>query len=270
MEIFPPRGYFEGVIRLLALLLLCAWGAVVPSAAQNSATSRWVTVYFNERPPFSSVEGQTGILVELTKIVLAEAGVHARFIELPTTRILEVLKTGQPDALGIGWFLTPERAAWGRYSAPIYRDKPLVAVISTRVAASLGNPVRLENLLASGLTLGHKEGSSFGSAVDEKIRAQGLIPVETVVGIPQLLKMIQVGRMDYTLLSSEEAEYLFQADPTLASGLVLTKLLDPPPGNLRYLLYSGTFDPSLATRIDAAIVAVRQSPRYVELTTPRL
>jgi len=266
MENLCWGGYFGGVIRRLALIMLWAWAAAALAEAQTSSSVLWLTVYFHERPPFSMVEGQTGVLVNLTKAILSEADIRARFIELPTDRILTLLRAGQPDAVGVGWFMTPEREAWGRYSLPIYQDQPLVALVSARVAPGVGNPVRLNTLLASGLTLGRQAGSSFGTLVDIKLRTLGLVPVETVVDVPALLRMIQAGRMDYTLLPEEEAEYWLKKDPTLTPGLVLTRLIEAPPGNLRYLLFPATFDPSLQTRIDSAVERIRNSVRYLDLT----
>ena len=246
-----------GVTRQLVLLLFWAWAAS-PGAAQSPA-SVLLTVYFSERPPYTFVEGQHGLLLDVTKAILAEAGVRARFIELPPRRILDLLRVGQSDALGIGWFRTPEREAWGYYSQPFYQDSPLVAVINARIAANLPSPLRLDGLLSSGLTLGVQSGASFGAVADQKIRALGLVPLETMVDVGQLLHLVQGGRMDYTLLSEEEARYLLDHDPSLTPGLVLTPLGDAPAGNLRHFLYSASFDRALAARIDAAIDKVRGS-----------
>lgn len=254
------------MIRQLALLSLWAWAVVLPAGAQTPAPPL-VTVYFSERPPFSIVEGQTGILVNLTKVILAEAGVRARFIELPASRILDLLRTGQADALGIGYYRTPERESWGKFSLALYQDGPPVAVVNARASARVGNPVRLDDLLASGLTLGVKGGASLGPVLDQKVRAQGLVPLETVVEVPQLLRMVNSGRMDYTLLCQEEAEYLLRTDPALGPGLVVTRLTDAPAGSPRYFLYPAAFDPALAARIDAAIEKVRASGRYRDLVT---
>jgi len=243
------------VTRPWALLLLWAWAAW-PAHAQ-SPDSVLLTVYFSERPPFSVVEGQRGLILDVTKAVLAEAGVRARFIELPPRRIIDLLRVGQPDALGIGWFRTPDRESWGYYSQPIYQDSPLVAVVNARAIDTLPSPLRLDALLSSGLTLGRQSGASFGAAVDRKIRALGLVPLETMVDVGQLLHQVQGGRMDYTLLPEEEARYLLDHDASLNPGVVLTPLADPPPGNLRHFLYSASFDRVLATRIDTAIDKVR-------------
>jgi len=142
-----------------------------------------------------------------------------------------------------------------------------VVLMNARVATTIAQPLRLDALLASGLTLGLKAGSSLGPLLDQKIRAQGLVPLETALDIPQLLKMVQTGRMDYTLLADEEAQFLMARDPSLTPGLTLLRLTDPPPGNHRYFLYPGTFNVAWKTRIDEAIEKVRNSPKYRELVT---
>jgi ABC-type amino acid transport substrate-binding protein len=124
----------------------------------------------------------------------------------------------------------------------------------------------LDDLLASRLILGHQIGSSFGTLVDAKIRTQRLVPVETLADVPGLLRMIQAGRVDYTLLPQEEAEYWLRKDPTLTAGLVLARFTDAPAGNLSSLLFSATFDPTQQTRIDSAIEKIRNSVRYRDLT----
>ncbi len=249
------------------MTLLWAMALLMPLEAQT-VPPPVVTVYFSERPPFSIVEGQTGILISLTKAILSEAGIRPRFIELPAPRILELLKGSQSDALGLGWYKIPGKTLPGRFSLPIYQEQPSVAVMNSRAAAALGTTVRLESLLASNFTLGLKAGDSLGPVLDQKVRAQGLVPLETVVGIPSMLKLIQAGRMDYTLLSEEEAQYLMRKDPSLVPGLVVTRLADAPPGNLRYFLFPDGFDPLLAARIDTAIEKLKTQARSPGTSRP--
>jgi hypothetical protein len=257
-----------GVLRHPALFVLQTLILALSLGAQSPALTPVVTAYFSERPPFCMVEGQTGTLITLTKVILSEAGIRARFIELPASRIVEMLKIGQPDALGVGWYRPIGRQPAGRFSLPFYQELPVVAVLNARMAATVGPSPRLDALLGSGFTLGLKAGNSLGPLVDQKIRAQGLVPLETVVGVPDMLKLVQAGRMDYTLLCEEEALYLLKVDPSLVPGLVLTRLADAPPGNLRSFLYPEGFDPLVADRIDAAIDKLKNSARLSAVARP--
>lgn len=250
--------------------LTILWAGVIlaPLGAQSPTPSPVVTAYFSERPPFAIVDGQTGILITLTKVILSEAGIRARFIELPAPRIIELLKSGQTDALGVGWYKTSGKSPAGRFSAPIYQEHPVVALMNARVATAAGSLPKLDSLLTPGYTLALKSGTSLGPLLDVKIRASGVVALETVVAIPTMLKFIQNGRMDYTLLSEEEASYLVKTDPTLTPGLSLVRLADAPAGNYRYFLYPEGFDPLLADRIDAAIEKLKDSARSPASSRP--
>lgn len=249
--------YFRKV-RPWLLLLTSLW--VAPTSAQPLTRPTLVTVYYSERPPFSVVDGQRGYLLERTKAVLAEAGLRGRFIELPADRISDLLRSGADDALGMGWYRTPSREAWGRFSPPLYQERPMVAVVNAKIAGKLPNPVRIDALLASGLFLGVKVGNSFGQTIDQKVRTQGLVPLETLVDIPGLLRLIQSGRMDYTLLAEEEARYHLDRDPGLAAGIVLVRIADLPEGNLRFLFFPAQFRADLASQIEAAIGRLNFAP----------
>lgn len=256
------------VFRHPWLTLLWVGLALAPLGAQSPPPSPVVTAYFSERPPYAIVDGQTGILITLTKVILAEAGIRARFIELPAPRIIDLLKSGQTDALAVGWYKTAGKSPAGRFSAAIYQEHSVVALMNSRVAVAAGALPKLDSLLTPSYTLALKSGTSLGPWLDTKIRASGVVALETVVAIPQMLKFIQSGRMDYTLLSEEEATYLVKTNPSLSPGLSFVRLADAPAGNFRYFLYPEGFDPILADRIDAAIEKLKDSARSPASSRP--
>lgn len=242
-------------VKRWCLLVLCLSIGVAPGAQTPAPV---VTVYYSDRPPFCQVDGQTGPLIDLAKAVLTEAGLRGRFIELPPERIVDLLWRGPDDALALGWYRNPAREAFGRYSPPLYQEQPMVAVVGLRAATSLRVPVRWASLLGSGLTLGVPTGRSLGPVVDQKVRAQGLVPLETSNGIQGLLRLVAEGRMDYTLLPGEEARYYVDRDPELANRVQIIPVADALAGNLRYLFFPASLDPQVARRLDAAVDKVRQ------------
>jgi len=262
--IFAPRGYFRVVNRWWGLVLVLMSSGFSLGAQPKVAV---LTVYYTERPPSCLVDGQTGVVLELAKAVLAEAGLRGRFIELPADRILNLLWAGPTDAVAVGWYRKADRESMGRYSQPLYQEPPMVAVVNARAAERLAVPVRLETLLGSSLTLGAKTGGSFGPLFDQKVRAQGLVPVETTSSVAGLLHLVAEGRMDYTFLPGDEARYYLDRDrdPGLAD-LAVVKIAEPYPGNLRYFFFPASLDPSVAQRLDAAVDRVRA--RAAEFTAP--
>jgi len=243
------------VIRLVFLLLWTLLGV-------GAFATPVVTVYFTERPPFALVEGQTGVLINMAKAVLAEAGLKARFIELPASRIVPLLQAGAPTSLYLDWPRRPEGVTWARQSLPLYQEQPLVAVLSPRMAMLVGPAPRLDALLSSSFTLGLRSDQSLG-ALDRRVRALGTLPME-VRGVDTLLKFLQAGRVDYTLVSEEEWQYWTQHG-SLTAGLTLVRFPDTP-GSLRCFLYAADFDPEWADRIDRAIESLGASGI---LTLPR-
>jgi len=233
-------------------MVICSSAFAAPPADRPT-----VTLYYTERPPFAVVDGQTGVLLDRAKAVLSEAGIRGRFIELPEDRITALLKAGPANALALGWQRTTDREEWGRFSFPLSQDQSPVVVFSARLGAPFGSPVRLEALLASGLTLGTKAGIPLPPTLERQVRAQGLIPLETTVSIPGLLKMIAGGRMDFTFLPEEEVRYLLAQDPALAAGLTWDRLAEPPAGSFRHLFFPDSFDPALQARLEAAVEKLR-------------
>lgn len=249
-------------MRRLAALAL----AVAGLASVSFGQARQLTVYYNDRPPLYIVNGQTGFIVEIVKLVLDEAKIPYAFAVLPTNRIQEAIKAGTGYSTGIGWFKNPEREARAQFSKPIYRDMPQVALVNKAKAAALDSPVSLDTLFGSGLTLGMKDGYSLGAAIDGKIAASGVNVAVTTVEIPVLVKMIGTGRGDFTILGLEEATYILRNDRSIKD-VVIVPLSDPPAGNYRYLMMSKAVDKATVDRINAAIDKVLASPDYRKLTT---
>lgn len=230
---------------------------VLATAPATAAPVTSLTIYYTDRPPYAITEGQTGLLLDRAKLVLAEAGLKGRFIELPADRIAALLRAGPVDALALGWTRTPEREEWGHFSGPLYVESPPVAVFPPRLAGTWGTPTHLEALLGSGLTLGTKAGIPLPPTLERKIRAEGLVPLETTVDVPGLLRMVAQGRMDYTFLPEEEVRYHLSRDPSLAAQLAFDRLADPPSGSPRLLFYANGFDPALQQKLDAAVEKLR-------------
>lgn len=240
--------------------------AIVCLGSLAFGQGRELTVYFNDRPPLYIVKGESGFLVEIAKLILNEAKIPYKFVDMPSNRIQENLKTGTEFSTGIGWFKNADRETWAQFSKPIYQDKPQVALVNRAKAGALGASVSLEGLLKSGLVLMKKDGYSFGAAIDEKVGSSGVKISSTTVEIPQLVKLVGLGRGDFTVLGIEEASYILKNDPEIKD-VVIVPLSDPPVGNFRYFMMSRAIDKATVDRINAAIDKVLSSPAYKSLTT---
>ena len=177
-------------IMLLSLVLIL--GSVSAAFAQE------LQVYYFPRPPLyiKAANGTPGgFLNEVAKLILDEAKVPYRIVEMPSARVEPSLKN-RDFAAGLGWFKNPSREEWANFSAPIYQDLPNVAVVNKAKAAALGTQVSMANLMKSGLTLGVIDGFSYGAFADNAI-AQEKPRTEKIVGEQAtLVAMVARGRAD--------------------------------------------------------------------------
>ena len=189
-------------------LFLAAFVACSISLFAQTPPKELVVYYFDRPPLYISKAGSPpgGFICEIVDLILKETGLSYRWQEVPSSRV-ETLLRQQDYALAVGWYYKPEREEWAQFTRPIYTDGPMVAVAnvkSTKFAAALTIP----ELLKAPYKLGVINGFSYGSALDLAI-SQFNPKKEVVAGNQEsLFSMTAAGRVDYMLLSIEEAVYL--------------------------------------------------------------
>lgn len=235
------------MIRLfLAMLLLPSVSLAQP-----------LGVLYFEYPPYYQTlpDGRaTGLIVDLARKVFDKAGVDAEFRFVPVKRILHDIQTGEPVA-SLGWFKTPEREEFARFSLPIYVNRP-VGVFFLREKEELFRPYEtLEALMASGkCSIGRVSGLSDGPQIDAMLAKYPDRIVNVTADSVRLVKMLESGRFDFFLLPPEEIDALLQAAQISPEGFALKAMSDIPWGNSRHIIYSKTVDDALISRVDDAIL----------------
>lgn len=257
------------MVRMRAALL-CCWAVLGPCPGLVAAAEP-LRLHYQERPPYSAtatatstsadgrvngevsgeVGGQvSGLVADRAAQALQRAGIAFQWIRTPSQRQLALIQA-DPGGLdcGVGWFRSDERAARGRFSAPLYRDRPLAALARDPVwrapqasaAALLADP---------GLRLLVKEGYSYGPRLDAQIAAAPRPPLRTSVEPLQMARMLASGRADWMPVAPEEAEVLRQ------DGLRLLPLTDQPEGQTRHLYCNRAVPLAWMERIDRALAAL--------------
>lgn len=223
-------------------------------------------VTYPDKPPYYHDGGAhqgTGFLVDYTRQVMAKAGIAARFEFRPAKRALMEIEANRQPVCSIGWFHTPQRAAYGHYSKDIYRDLPLVVVTRTALAPQLRRHHTAAVLLRqSELVPGLIAGFSYGDAVDQLLAARRSATDRSAQSPEQNLAMVLRGHVSYTLLNPVEFQYWQQARGLDAAGLVTIAYPDLPAGSTRYLLCSHRVDDALLARINRAVDALPR-PSYL-------
>lgn len=231
--------------------------ALIFTAAASAAGAQTLTLHFQDRPPYSSVltgGAATGLAATPAERALRAAGIPFAWALTPSQRQLALIQQGGGLDCGLGWFRNDERAALGKFSAPLYRDEPFAAIVRPGVLP--GPPLRAREALSAasaGLLL--KDGYSYGAYLDGLIAAAAAAPLRTSVEPLQMLRMVAAGRAGWMIAAPEEATVLLAALGPEAAGLKLLRLADVPPGQTRHLYCNRAVPDDWLQRIDRALAA---------------
>ncbi len=243
--------------RLLCLFLaLALFSAPGPAVCAAPDAPVDLDVLFIEYPPyyFTGPTGQPGgFFLERAARLLAEAGVNPVFRSMPSKRVLAAIQAGE-RACSLGWFKTPEREAFARFSLPVHVDRPPVALVRSQEAGSFAGQTTLAGLAASGrFSMGRIAGHSEGAAVDALLPPLANRTILVTGEQAQLFHMLRAGRFDFFLTGPEEIDQLLVVTGLARADFAVLPLTDLPQGNARHIMYSRAVDPDLVRRVDQAI-----------------
>jgi polar amino acid transport system substrate-binding protein len=250
-------GRRAGTAAVAVALLGVAWAAdsARPAAAQEAP----IPVLVHDRAPYYVIEDGTvsGIVAEPTAQAFADAGIAFAWRELASNRHLRVIRQNAEPVCATGWFKTPERTAFARYSVPIYADRPAAVLVRAD-----NDRVRRYRTLSSimaddSLLMGAKLGYSYGAAVDAMIDEFATRRVMTTQDNVGMMRMLLGKRFDYMIASFEEADGLIAAGGAAPDAVAALSLDDMPAGNTRYIVCSKRVPQTTMNALNAAIERIR-------------
>ena len=233
------------------------WPAIICSLLlSGTAHTESLNVLYLERPPYYfTVNGRAdGFLVRLSQELFRKAAIQATFSEMPPKRIIRLLKTTDGRFCSIGWFKTPEREKFAKFSCPIYRNKPIV-LLTTKNQEEKFNPYyTLQEVFADkSLILGSMSEFSYGAHID-KMMEQNRPSIIKITSRQSIIpEMIVKKRVHYMLISPEEVESLLQLNGHSLQAFSSIRMPDIPAGNKRYLIFSKNVSDETIDRINQAI-----------------
>lgn len=265
---------------LLCLTLLCvlaAWpldvaaGAAPGVVAERSAAPAAdpplefpiIKILYYIRPPYyleDPAGGIRGLVVDPLLKALALAKWPTRWEVLPAQRQLERIQANGGVYCALGWFQTPERETFARFSDEIFRDSPLVALARADIAG-LEEDMDLGQLMADpALTLLVKHGFSYGAHADglmADLHPRRFVSGEDNAG---LLRLALEGRGDYLLIAPEEVEHLFATGEYNRAAFRIIHLRDAPSGNSRRLMCTQQTPEAFLQRVNLGLQGVPYLP----------
>lgn len=207
---------------------------------KSTKTRPKLTILYHQKRPFYSSQGSEvkGLVASTINHSMKEIGIPFSWVETPATRQLGIVGENKSKVCALGWFKTPEREKFAKYSIALYQDKPFVAVTraDNELMQSEDNVVRVFEEYRLKLLL--KRGYSYGTFLDQKIKTISPRRTVTTADNLRMLQMIQTHRADYCLMTEEEAYDLLVYSRLQRSNFKITRFSNTPPGNKRYLLCS--------------------------------
>lgn len=231
--------------------------AALGAAAAGPSAAEPIELYYFERPPYVAQRAGGADVDGLTATPAAQAfeaaGIAFRWVELPTMRQLVTLKDSPRAACAVGWFRNPEREQQFKFTRPIYRDRPTVAIARTDFQPA--GATLAETLRAPRLQVLLKDGFSYGPLIDGMLAAARPERVVTSAETVSMVHMVAARRAQFMFAAEEEAAYLIEQAGVPATQLKLLHFTDLPPGERRHILCSKATPDELIERLNRAIGA---------------
>ena len=228
--------------------LLCCLG---PACAWAQET---VTLHYNERPPYliSVPNGPPkGLTATPAANAFKSAGIPVRWSKTPTNRQLAAVKESAMNC-AVGWFKTPERERFAKFTKAIYKDKPTVILANRQFAFKEGSTLAAV-LGSKDVRVLVKQQFSYGAYIDDLLERLHPAMISTASENFQMVQMIQAHRADFMFVAEEEASYLVEQAGFRPGDLRVIRFPDVPDGEKRYIMCSKQIPDAVIVRLNKAI-----------------
>jgi uncharacterized protein (TIGR02285 family) len=239
--------------RILPAIRLLSFSAL--GFGGSAALAQEVALHYFPRPPYVVREGDklTGLSGSVAYSAFKASGIEFALQDTPPSRFLVLVKRNTGMDCGVGWFKTPEREEFGKFTRPIYQDEPMVAL--TLAGKARIRPMgTVESLLDNrDLTLLVKQAFSYGKTLDALIEKyqpkRQVVTAETA----QMVKMLEAQRADYMFISPEESIVAVAEAGFQPREFDRVRLSNMPRGESRYILCSKAVPDAIMARLNAAL-----------------
>ena len=255
---------FLGLVMVLSVIygrsLFIRSSGVLEIPPTNSSVTpnpHLIMVHYHQRSPYyiRDEDGVHGLCMDPVIKAFETSGLAFQLVETPAKRQLKIIEQNKGRDCIVGWFKIPDREKIGKFTLPIYQDKPMIA-LAGKHAGLPGKYDSVETILKNrDLTLLRKDGYSYGGFLDEKIDDFKPRQEMTTAENLSMLKMIHSRRADYFFITKEEAKNLLELSGFPLSDFQLVVFSDIPKGNKRYLLCSRQVGDEVIEKLNAALGA---------------
>lgn len=214
-----------------------------------------LVLQYDIRPPYVTTmpDGTVGgILASPVVAALRKAGVPFVWRNVSPTGQLANVRANVEPICGLGWYKTPERQAFAKYSKAIYQDGPMIGVANARFQVP-ENP-RVDDVLGRPeVRILTKSSIVYGPYLDAHFAGMKAQHIASYEPYAQLVKVVKIGRVDLTFVPQEEAEYYVDSMGYHREDFHFIHFADMPQGEKRYIICSKMVDDAVMHRFDAAL-----------------
>jgi len=231
-----------------------AFCAMLAFAPLGSAADKVALYFSGARPPYLVPVGQSsmaGLIGTPTTKAFEAANVTFEWGDLPASRLIAELKSDRKPACAPGYFQTPERLTWAKFSKPIYRDSPQALLANTDFTPSTDKLSEL--LMRRDIALLVRQDFSYGAGIDTMLAQYKPPMVAVTADNARMVQMINAGRADFMFITEEEFSALVAQ--TGVRNVRLIHMKDSPVGEFRYIMCNSLVSDDTMKKIDDAISA---------------
>lgn len=236
-------------IIYFTLILYLAWCA-------NAAADPLIMV-FNQRHPYHYIDGENpvphGLVADIAVKILSDTGMEIHYKEMSANRIFAMIKQDSPFC-SFGWFKTPERLQYAKFTYGLLQDEPFIIVTNRRNKELFDKHKTLASVFSdSSLKFGTRAKTSYGEEVDALIDGavlQVIAPNNTQIN---MIKMLDRTRFHFMLLVPVEIEEAFSSAGVDLSKYTTITFPDIPKGNKRRIMCTKSTDDDIIQQINESI-----------------
>jgi ABC-type amino acid transport substrate-binding protein len=234
-----------------------------PTAAPSTGQAcTSINLLYHERPPYAETSGPAvkGLTASPSASAFDKAGIQFKWALTPSKRELQIIQENQGCDCSVGWFKNPDREKFALYTSALYQDQPQIAIARAnndkiqsgrKVADVLTNP---------DLTLGVKDGYSYGKFLDDQIAAANPKKDVTTAENTNMLEKVRKGYNDYFFMAPEEADDLIRVSGFRKEDFKYITFSDMPNGEKRYIICSKRVGADVVEKLNQALSSIVSIP----------
>lgn len=215
-----------------------------------------VTLHYIQRPPYmmASGDGLVGLTGGPSYQAFRQAKVPVVLKETPFARQLYYLEKNLGKDCMIGLFRKPEREAFGKYTKPVYQDRPqIILTASAHAARFAGFQSVVDVFNDKNMVLFVKLAYSYGVPLDAMIEKYQPTRIKTADENLQMIKAVLLKPASYMFMAPEEAAVAIEAAGYTHKDFTRIQFSNMPEGEYRHLFCSRNVPDDVIQKLNAAI-----------------